>query len=180
LNARWASEGKPELRTRFGLSSGDVSVGNMGSSERMNYTVLGDAVNVASRLESINKYYGTRILVGEDTYEAVKAHFLARPVDVVAVKGKARGVRIYELLAGLADDPDVAPTTDDLRRWQLTEQAFTAYVGRDFGSALSLYEQLVQAFPDDPLGPMFMQRCSEFLLEPPAADWTGVTRMTTK
>ncbi len=180
LNAKWALEGKPELRTRFGLSSGDVSVGNMGSSERMNYTVLGDAVNLASRLEGINKYYGTRIIVGEDTHEAVKAHFLMRPVDVVAVKGKARGVRIYELLAGAPDDPDVPPTAEALRCQQLTEQAFQAYVRGDFRAACTLYEQLAQAFPDDQLGPMFVQRCNEYLAEPPGADWTGVTRMTTK
>ncbi|HEY5955136.1 MAG TPA: adenylate/guanylate cyclase domain-containing protein, partial [Polyangiaceae bacterium] len=124
LNAKWVSEGKPQLNTRFGISSGDVSVGNMGSSERMNYTVLGDAVNLASRLEAINKYYATRIIVGQDTYEAVKSHFLMRPVDVVAVKGKVTGVRVYELLAGLPDDPEVPPSVDDLRCQALTEQAF--------------------------------------------------------
>jgi class 3 adenylate cyclase len=180
LNAKWASEGKPELHTRFGISSGEVSVGNMGSSERMNYTVLGDAVNLASRLEGINKYYGTRIIVGHDTHEAVKAHFLMRPVDVVAVKGKAKGVRIYDLIAGLPDDPDVPPTPEDLRCQTLTEQAFQAYVGGDFRAALSLYERLAQAFPDDRLGPLFIQRCNEYLAQPPGADWSGVTRMTTK
>ena len=180
LNAKWASQGKPELRTRFGISSGDVSVGNMGSSERMNYTVLGDAVNLASRLEGINKYYGTRMMVGEETYDAVKAHFLMRPVDVVAVKGKVRGVRIYELLAGLSDDPDVPPTADDLRCQKLTEQAFQAYIGGDFRAAIELYERLAKAFPDDGIGPMFMQRCNAYLTEPPGADWSGVTRMTTK
>jgi adenylate cyclase len=150
LNAKWASVGKPELNTRFGISSGDVSVGNMGSSERMNYTVLGDAVNLASRLEAINKYYGTRIIVGQDTYEAVREHFLMRPVDVVAVKGKARGVRIYELLAGKPDDPDVPPTADDLRCQQLTDQAFQAYIGRDFRAAVSLYERrLVRRYAND-------------------------------
>ena len=180
LNAKWLSQGKPELRTRFGISSGDVSVGNMGSSERMNYTVLGDAVNLASRLEAINKYYGTRIIVGEDTHQAVNAQFLMRPVDVVAVKGKAKGVRIYELLAGLPGDPDIAPSAADLRCQKLTEQAFLAYIGGDFRTALSHYEELAKAFPDDPIGPMFMQRCNEYLTEPPGVDWSGVTRMTTK
>jgi class 3 adenylate cyclase len=180
LNANWSKEGKPELRTRFGLSSGDVSVGNMGSRERMNYTVLGDAVNLASRLESINKYYGTRVIIGEDTFEAVKTHFLTRPVDVVAVKGKVKGVRIYELMAGLPGEPDIAPSEKEIICKQLTERAFKAYLSRDFGAAQSLYEQLAEAFPEDQLAQVFIERCREYQIEPPDADWTGVTRMTKK
>jgi class 3 adenylate cyclase len=180
LNEKWTREGKPELRTRFGISSGEVSVGNMGSCERMNYTVLGDAVNLASRLESINKYYGTCIIVGADTYEVVKARFLMRPVDVVAVKGKLRGVPIYELLAGLTEDRDIAPVAEQLRCKELTEQAFRAYIGRDFQTAMLLYQRLAEQFPEDAVGHLFMQRCQDYLRDPPGADWTGVTRMTTK
>jgi class 3 adenylate cyclase len=180
LNARWEREGKPALRTRFGINSGEVSVGNMGSSERMNYTVLGDPVNLSSRLESINKYYGTRVIVGEDTYEVVKGRFSMRPVDVVAVKGKTRGVRIYELLAGLPDDPDVPPSADDLRCLELTERAFAAYLGRDFRAAAALYGELAKAFPADPIGPLFVRRCEEYLKDPPAPDWSGVTQMKVK
>ena len=106
LNASWRMEGKPPLRTRFGINTGEVSVGNMGSRDRMNYTVLGDAANLASRLESINKHYGTRVIVGEETHDAVAGRFVSRPIDVVAVKGKTRGVRIYELLSGLPEDPE--------------------------------------------------------------------------
>jgi class 3 adenylate cyclase len=180
LNAKWQSEGKPALRTRFGINSGEVSVGNMGSRERMNYTVLGDAANLASRLEGINKYYDTRIIVGEATYEAVKGRFSMRPVDVVAVKGKTRGVRIYELLAGVTGDPDVPPSPDDLERQKLTERAFTAYLGRDFRSALALYGELAKAFPADPIGTMFVQRCGDYLKDPPGADWSGITQMKVK
>lgn len=124
LNAKWAAEGKPELPTRFGINSGDVSVGNMGSRDRMNYTVLGDAVNLASRLEAINKYYGTDVIVGESTYEVVKDQFCFRPIDVVAVKGKTRGVKIYQLLAGLAEDGEIAPDAKTLKISDLTERAF--------------------------------------------------------
>ncbi len=180
LNAKWASQGKPELHTRFGISSGEVSVGNMGSRERMNYTVLGDAVNLASRLEGINKYYGTRIIVGGDTCEVVKAQFSMRPVDVVAVKGKARGVPIYELLAGLPEDPDVPPSAEQLRSKELTEQAFAAYLSRDFQTAASLYQRLADTFPDDELGPLFVKRCEAYLKDPPGPDWGGITRMTAK
>ena len=160
LNAKWAAEGKPELRTRFGM--------------------LGDAVNLASRLEGINKYYGTRIIVGADTYEVVKARFVMRPVDVVAVKGKATGVPIYELLSGLPGDPDVPPSAEQLHCKELTEHAFQAYIGRDFQNAASLYRRLSESFPDDGVGPLFAKRCEEHLRDPPSPDWTGITRMTTK
>lgn len=180
LNQRWSREGKPELHTRFGLSTGDVSVGNMGSSERMSYTVLGDAVNLASRLEGINKYYGTRIIVGEATYQSVKNLFMFRPVDVVAVKGKKQGVRIYELIAGPQEDSRLAPTKEDLRRKELTERAFEAYLNRDFELARTLYEQLAQTPSDEILGRLFVERCSAYLATPPDPDWTGVTHMAAK
>jgi adenylate cyclase len=180
LNAKWAAEGKPELHTRFGISSGEVSVGNMGSRERMNYTVLGDAVNLASRLEGINKYYGTHIMLGAATYEVIKNRFLTRPVDVVAVKGKVNGVPIYELLAGLPEDPDVPPSAEQLRCKELTEQAFQAYLSRNFETAVSLYQRLAEEFPNDGVGPLFVERCNDYLHHPPGPDWSGITRMTTK
>jgi len=180
LNAQWAKQGKPELHTRFGISSGEVSVGNMGSRERMNYTVLGDAVNLASRLEGVNKYYGTRIIVGADTHEVVQQRFLMRPIDVVAVKGKTNGVPIYELLAGALEDPELAPSAAQIRCQELTQQAFDAYLNREFQTARSLYRQLAEAFPDDALGHMFVARCENYLKTPPTAGWSGVTHMTAK
>ena len=180
LNAKWVIEGKPELNTRFGINSGEVSVGNMGSSDRMNYTVLGDSVNLASRLEAINKYYGTVIIVGENTYEVVKTQFCFRPVDVVAVKGKNRGVKIYQLLAASSAEPEIAPQQDDLKSQELTGKAFDAYINRNFQLALELYTELIKAFPNDPIGEMYIERCKDFLKTPPPAYWDGVTHMKTK
>lgn len=180
LNKRWIAEGKPELYTRFGISSGDVSVGNMGSSDRMNYTVLGDSVNLASRLEAINKYYGTNIIVGESTYEKVKSRFCFRPVDVVAVKGKSQGVRIYHLLAGLPGDDIIAPTKEDIESQELTEKAFNAYMEQDFEKALALYTQLGKTFPEDPLAEMFIERCKAYIKKAPPRDWDGVYVMKSK
>jgi adenylate cyclase len=181
LNARWEKAGKPPLRTRFGINTGEVSVGNMGSRERMNYTVLGDAANLASRLEGINKYYGTAVIVGEQTHDVVAARFVSRPIDIVAVKGKARGVRIFELLAGLPEDAEIPPSADDLRRKELTERAFAAYLDRDFATAASLYRELAREFPkDEALAEMFVARCDDYLKSPPESDWSGVTQMKDK
>jgi adenylate cyclase len=105
---------------------------------------------------------------------------MTRPVDIVAVKGKAKGVPIFELLAALPDDPDVPASPDQLRCKALTEQAFAAYVGADFPAALGLYQRLLEAFPDDAVGQLFVERCREYLRNPPNPDWGGITRMTTK
>ncbi len=180
MNAKWEAEGKPALNTRFGISSGEVSVGNMGSSDRMNYTVLGDSVNLASRLEGINKYYGTVIIVGESTYGTVKDKFCFRPIDVVAVKGKNRGVKIYQLLAASDAEPEIAPVADDLKSADLTGKAFDSYINRNFKLALELYSELAKAFPEDPIGEMYVERCKEYLKNPPPAEWDGVTHMESK
>ena len=180
LNAKWASEGRPELPTRFGISSGDVSVGNMGSSDRMNYTVLGDSVNLASRLEAINKYYGTDVIVGESTYEVVQNQFCFRPIDVVAVKGKTRGVKIYQLLAGLPGDGEIAPDDKTLKIKDLTERAFKAYMKKDFSGAKKLYAELAKVDAKNPLGEIFVARCKDYMKNKPPANWDGVTHMKAK
>jgi len=180
LNEKWAAEGKPELPTRFGINSGDVSVGNMGSRDRMNYTVLGDAVNLASRLEAINKYYGTDVIVGESTYEVVKGQFCFRPIDVVAVKGKTRGVKIYQLLAGLPEDGEIAPDAKTLKIRDLTERGFKAYMKKDFAGAKKLYAELAKLDPKNPLGEIFVERCKDYMKNKPAANWDGVTHMKSK
>ncbi|MDX1335952.1 MAG: adenylate/guanylate cyclase domain-containing protein, partial [Gammaproteobacteria bacterium] len=102
LNDRWEAEGRPRFKTRIGLHTDAVVVGNVGSSERMNYSAIGDGVNLASRLEGLNKQYGTWIMLSEATYKQVHDHFECRLLDEVVVKGKTRPVRVYELLGTVA------------------------------------------------------------------------------
>ena len=99
MNAKWVAEGKPTLDIGIGLNSGDMVVGNMGSSSRMDYTLMGDNVNLGARLEGTNKVYGTKIIIGDSTYEMVKDHVVARELDLIRVKGKNHPVKIYELIA---------------------------------------------------------------------------------
>ncbi len=98
LNKKWVSEGKPELHIGIGLNTGDMVVGNMGSSSRMDYTLMGDNVNLGARLEGTNKVYSTNIIISEATYEYIKEHIIARELDLIRVKGKEMPVKIYELV----------------------------------------------------------------------------------
>ncbi len=179
MNRQWQQEGKPALKTRIGLNCGEAVVGNMGSQERMNYTAIGDNVNLASRLEGINTLYGTDICVSEAVYKRAKAHFLFRPLDIVAVKGKKEGVKIYHLMAEIETTPE-----RDLALAQeisyLTEQAFNVYLKKSWDDAIKLYQQLKNKAPDDSLADLYIERCQNFKINPPPKDWDGVLKLEKK
>jgi class 3 adenylate cyclase len=168
LEKKWAAQGKPAFRTRIGLNTGDVVVGNMGSDQRLNYTVIGDPVNLASRLESLNKYYGSNIIVSQFTHERCADDFEVRTLDYVLVKGKIKAVSIYELLAEKGDI-----STQDREYILYYEEAIAYYLKREWDKAIEIFERLLAQKPDDGPSRMFLTRCHEYKVNPPPESWTG-------
>jgi adenylate cyclase len=180
LNRKWTLEGKPVLHTRIGLHTHSVIVGNIGSEERMNYTVLGDGVNLAARLEGVNKLYGTKIIASGVMYERLKSKFLFRPVDVVAVKGKKESVIIYELMAQLVDEASLLPSEEEMTLADLTSKAFKLYLEQRWDEALGLIETGLKRFAADSVLTLLAERCNAFKLNPPGENWDGSVHLTSK
>jgi adenylate cyclase len=154
----------PRFETRFGLHRCIASVGHFGAPDRLNYTAIGDGVNLASRLEGLNKYYGTQIIASESIYAAAKGVFEFRLLDQVAVKGKSEGIAIYELLAERIVG---IPRPEWLDRY---EQAFASYQRDDFASALELLEDQDEDSPSSVLA----SRCRDWISHPPSGTWNGI------
>jgi adenylate cyclase len=180
LNAEWSEAGLPTMFVRFGLHTADVIVGNIGSTQRMSYTAVGDGVNVASRLEGVNKIYGTQICISEAVLQAAGDSLLVRSLDRVAVKGRKAGEKIYELV-GLRQGPaELLATAEQVELCRLTEAAFAAYGNRDWTLAIELYRQVAELAPDDKIPGIFIERCTQYRVNPPGADWAGIHTLKTK
>jgi adenylate cyclase len=174
LRAEYRKQGLPDIDIGIGLNTGEASVGNMGSQTVRNYTVMGDTVNLASRLEGINKTYGTRIIVSEFTYAEIKDTFFCREVDWVRVKGKNQPVKIFELVC---EGQPEAQRAAGLKHFQA---AYELYHAMKFQEAIAEFEKAVAANPSDETAKIYIERCQEYIAEPPHADWDGVYVMKTK
>ncbi|MBN8541639.1 MAG: adenylate/guanylate cyclase domain-containing protein [Deltaproteobacteria bacterium] len=179
LQQEYADKGLPTIDIGIGLNTGDMSVGNMGSNTVRSYTVMGDSVNLGSRLEGINKEYGTRIIVSEFTQRRISQDFITREVDWVRVKGKVQPVRIFELMGTKAGGP-LAPDGQLLALLPEFEKGFRLYHERKFDEAVVSFTAALNTKPDDECSQLYIERCNEYLAEPPGNDWDGVYTMKTK
>jgi adenylate cyclase len=149
LNQRWQSEELKPLKIRIGIHSDAVLVGNVGSIERMGYTVVGDGVNIAARLENINKEFGTRICISQSVFKEAGERLCVRPIDDVTVRGRRAKIPVYELMGAFGADPAFEPDPATVRLCRLTRLAHEALMQEDFALALSRYHEVLAEFPDD-------------------------------
>ena len=174
LQDDFAAQGWPAIRIGIGLNSGDMVVGNMGSTFRMAYTVLGDAVNLGSRLEGLTKYYGLSIIVSEDT-KVLAPDFVYRELDRVRVKGRDKPLAIYEVVGAKAEVGE--QVLADLQQYHA---ALAAYRNQDWPQAKALFASLFQAQPLCRLHAIYLERIAHLQENTPAADWDGVVNFEQK
>jgi adenylate cyclase len=173
FNARQKAAGKPQWQIGVGINFGEVTVGNIGTEKKMDYTVIGDMVNLASRLEGLTKQYHQRLIISETLQEQVKDKVPWRHLDSVAVKGKTEGVRIYSAKLNLEGAEREA--------WDMHNTAMQEYYpGRHFASAARKFEDVGRMLPDDFASTLLRDRCLLYEKDPPPPDWDGVEVMKSK
>ena len=175
LRENWKENEKPELKMRIGLCTGNAVVGNMGSESRMDYTMMGDTVNTAARLEGINKIYGIYTLISESTCIAAGSSIETREIDTINVVGKKEPVTIYQLLGYTGDVDDLAKKMNEHYA-----AALHAYRNQDWDKAILSFKAALDILPDDGPSTTMIIHCNEYKADPPAENWNGSYTVTTK
>ena len=177
LNTRWLKAGQPPMDIGIGVNHGEVIVGGLGSeSSKMEITVMGDAVNLASRLEGLTRDYGLDLLIGETVARRVSETFRLRTVDLVRVKGKKKPAEVMTVIGPLTD----LPTETQELLYADYEDAILLYRKQEFAAAARLLEECTQHNPADILTAFYLERCQSLIADAPAPGWDGVRLMKTK
>jgi class 3 adenylate cyclase/HAMP domain-containing protein len=172
FNEEERAKGRAGFAIGVAINYGPVTVGNIGSERKMDYTVIGDMVNVASRLESLTKYYSEPILISESVFDSIDGQIPCRLVDKVAVQGRSAGIRVYAPRSSLSESEREA--------WRLHDQALDLYYRRRFTDAAEIFREVWSRLDNDRLAALYVRRCRAFAESPPEPEWNGVTVMRSK
>jgi len=175
IRKEWQAMGRPVLNVRIGINTGEMVVGNMGSPEKFDYTIIGDSVNLASRLEGANKQYRSGILVSERTYDLVRDRIIGRELDLITVQGRTAPLRVFELLEEKSDR--VRTSMEFLEAYH---DGIGLYRDRKWQEAGRRFSDARKIKPDDYPSQLYIERSMHYAKNPPPQDWDGVFGMKTK
>ncbi len=176
ISERWKEKLRFNIKTRIGINTGEVIVGNMGSKRKFDFTVMGDSVNISARLEAINKFYGTDIIISERTLKNIDEKFLTRELDYLLVKGKSKPIKIFQLISSANESSDI--------NWQYIssefEEGLHLYRQKEFNQALKRFENILRLYPNDEPSKLYTKRCEEYIKNPPDEKWQGISEVLIK